>query len=165
MIARPVMIGALLLALENAAVGQAQSNASHEMYLELQHRADSFVGKPLSFAGKVIQSIQSGQGSGNQGSGNQGSTLRINVTPGNYNSWQDTIYVDYGALAVKAQTSIAEGDLVSVRGTFTGIKSYQSVLGETIQVPAVVACVIQPGLGNIPACPGEAATAPARSGN
>src|SRR5260370_30754108 len=123
------MVGALLLAWEGAALGQAQSNASHEMYLELQHRAEAFVGKPLSFAGKVIQSIQSGQGSGNQGS-----ALRINVTPGNYNSWQDTIYVDYGALAVKAQTRIAERDLVSVRGTFTGIKSYQSLLGETIHL-------------------------------
>lgn len=157
--ARPVMLGVMCLTLPGAAPGQTPSSASHEMYLELQRQADSFVGQPLSFAGKVIQSVRSGQGQSSQGY-----ALRINVTPGNYNSWQDTIYVDYSALARAIQNGVAEGDLVSVRGTFTGIKSYLSVLGETIQVPAVVACAIQPGLGNIPACPGEAATAPARSG-
>jgi hypothetical protein len=148
-----VTIG-VYLALQSGALGQAPSNASHEMYLELQRRADSFVGQPLSFAGKVIQSVRSGEGY----------ALRINVTPGNYNSWQDTIYVDYSALARTIQNGVAEGNLVSVRGTFAGIRSYLSVLGETIQVPSVVACAIQPGLGNIPACPGETAMAPARSG-
>ncbi len=157
--ARPVMLGVMCLTLPSAAPGQTQSSASHEMYLELQRQADSFVGQPLSFAGKVIQSVRSGQGQSGEGY-----ALRINVTPGNYNSWQDTIYVDYSALARTIQNGVAEGDLVSVRGTFAGIKSYLSVLGETIQVPSVVACAIQPGLGNIPACPGEAATAPARSG-
>jgi hypothetical protein len=113
------------------------------MYLELQHQADSFVGKPLSFAGKVIQSIQSGQSY----------VLRINVTPGNYNSWQDTIYVHYKPRALTEQDRIVEGDLVSVRGTFAGIRSYQSVLGDTIKDPSVVACVIRHGLGIIPSCP------------
>ena len=132
-----------------------KSKTSHEMYLELQRQADSFVGQPLSFAGKVIQSIQSGQSY----------VLRINVTPGNDNSWQDTIYVDFEAPALTVQDRIVEGDLVSVRGTFAGIRSYQSVLGETIRAPSVVACVIRPGLGNIPACPGETETAPASSVN
>jgi hypothetical protein len=157
--ARRVMIGVLCLTLPSTAPGQAQSSASHDMYLELQHRADSFVGQQLSFAGKVIQSVRSGQGQDGQGY-----ALRVNVTPRNYNSWQDTIYVDYSALAGTIQTGIVEGDLVSVRGTFTGIKSYLSVLGETIQVPSVDACAIQPGLGNIPACPAETPTAPARPG-
>jgi hypothetical protein len=157
-LARPVMIGVMCLTLPSAAPGQTPSSASHEMYLELQRRADLFVGQPLSFAGKVIQSVRSGQGQ------SEGYALRINVTLGNYNSWQDTIYVDYSALAKTIQNGVAEGDLVSVRGTFVGIKSYLSVLGETIQVPSVVACAIQPGLGNIPACPGEVATAPAPPG-
>jgi hypothetical protein len=144
-----------------AAVSPAQnkpapvkSAASHEMYLELTRQADSFVGQPLSFAGKVIQSIQSGQRY----------VLQINVTPGNYNSWQDTIYVDYEAPALTVQDRIVEGDFVSVRGTFASIRSYQSVLGE-MRAPSVVACVIQPGLANIPACPGETATIPANPAN
>jgi hypothetical protein len=144
-LARRAVIGALLLALPGAAQGQSPSNASHEAYLDLQRKAEAFVGQPLSFAGKVIQAVQSGQSY----------ALRINVTPGNYNSWQDTIYVDYSAIASSIKNGVAEGSLVSVRGTFTGIKSYQSVIGDTIQVPSVVACMIQPGLGNIPACPGE----------
>jgi len=145
-----IAIGALLLIATGAAFGQAEPNASHQMYLELQRKADSFVGEPLSFAGKVIQSIQTGPGA----------ALRVNVTPGPYNSWQDTIYVDYGALAATTSIKIADGDLVSIRGAFAGIKSYQSVLGDTIQLPAVVACMIRPGLQNIPACPGETATPP-----
>ena len=137
--------GALLLTLNGAALAQTDSDASHQMYLDLLRRADSFVGKPLSFAGQVIESIQSGQSS----------ALRINVTPGKYNSWRDTIYVEY-KLTAAGQTQIAEGALVSVRGTFTGTKSYQSVIGDTITVPSVVACMIQPGVENIAACPGEA---------
>jgi hypothetical protein len=139
-IAPLVLFSVSLVMFDRAALGQVTSGESHAMYLELQHQADSFVGKPLSFAGKVIQSIQSGQSY----------VLRINVTPGNYNSWQDTIYVDYKAAG---QDRIVEGDLVSVRGTFAGVRSYQSVLGETIKVPSVIACVIRPSLGNIPSCP------------
>jgi hypothetical protein len=148
-IAPPVMAGVLLLTLNGAALGQTNSNASHEMYLELLHHADSFTGKPLSFAGRVIQSIQSGQSS----------ALRINVTPGKFNSWQDTIYVEYPPTAA-GHTQIVEGALVSVRGTFAGTKSYQSVIGDTITVPSVTACLIQPGVENIAACPGEAPAAP-----
>jgi hypothetical protein len=144
-------ICALLLSANGAASGQAQSNASHQMYLELLHKAESFAGQPLSFAGKVIQSIQTGPST----------ALRVNVTPGPYNSWQDTIYVDTSALAAKTPIKVADGDLVSVRGTFAGIKSYQSVIGDTIEVPSVIACMIRPGVENISACPGETATPPA----
>ena len=148
-IARLGIVAALLSLPHGAVVAQdrseATSDASHAMYLELQQRADSFVGKPLSFAGKVIQSIKTGQHY----------VLRVNVTPEKYNSWRDTIYVEYDAPAAAGENRIAEGELVSVRGTFSGVRSYQSVIGDTIKVPAVVACVIQSGVGNIPACPGE----------
>lgn len=145
--------GALLATLSGAALGQAssQSDPSHEMYLDLLRRADSFTGKPLSFAGQVIQSIQGGQSN----------ALRINVTPGKYNSWQDTIYVEYQPTAA-GQTQIAEGVLISIRGTFTGTKSYQSVIGDTITVPSVTACMIRSGVENIAACPDEPARAPAK---
>lgn len=144
-IARLTTIGVLLLASGGAALGQATSDASHEAYLDLQRKGDSLVGQPLSFAGKVIQSIQSGEGY----------ALRINVTPGKFNSWQDTIYVDYNVTALAGQHPVADGDMVSVRGTFAGIKSYQSVLGDTIKVPSVTACAIRSGLENISACPAE----------
>ena len=128
-------------------------STSHEMYLELTRHADLFVGQELSFAGKVIQSVQS----------DQSCALRINVTRGSFNSWQDTIDVDCKTSALTVQHGIVEGDLVSVRGTFAGVRSYQSVRGEMASVPVVVACVVQSGLENIPACPAETATAPANS--
>jgi hypothetical protein len=138
-----LVLAAALVASTGGANGQDASEASHQMYLELQRRPDAFVGKPLSFAGKVIQSARIGSAY----------VLRVNVTPARYNSWQDTIYVDYRAAGPAAPEKIAEGDLVSVRGTYTGIKSYQSVIGDTIQVPSVTACLVQPGVSNIPDCP------------
>ncbi len=146
--------GVLLAMSGGAAMAQDASATSHQMYLELQHQADSFVGKPLSFAGKVIESVAGGP--------NQPFALRVNVTPGKYNIWEDTIYVEYQRDALAGQDRIADGTLVSVRGTFSGIKTYQSVVGDTIKVPAVRACAIRPGRENIAACPGETATAPAR---
>jgi hypothetical protein len=149
-----VLAGVILLTLDRAAWAQsgsqANSDASHQMYLELLRRADAFTGKPLSFAGQVIQSI----------AGAQANALRINVTPGKYNSWQDTIYVEYKPAAA-GPARIAEGALISIRGTFSGTKSYQSVIGDTITVPSVTACLIRPGVENIAACPGETPAAPA----
>ena len=140
-------LAAALAASTGAANGQASgkdaSDASHQMYLELQRQPDAFVGKPLSFAGKVIQSARIGNAY----------VLRINVTPGRYNSWQDTIYVDYKAAGPAVPDKIAEGDLVSVRGTYTGMKSYQSVIGDTIKVPSVTACLVRPGVSNLAECP------------
>jgi hypothetical protein len=149
----------LLLALGSAALAQsgsqvnsqANSDASHQMYLDLVRRADAFAGKPLSFAGQVIQSIP----------GAQRNALRINVTPGKYNSWQDTVYVEYKPSAA-GPAQIAEGTLISVRGTFSGTKAYQSVIGDMITVPSVVACLIRPGVENIAACPGETASGSAK---
>jgi hypothetical protein len=149
-IARLCAAGALLLLLSGGlAMAEDASATSHQMYLELQHNADAFVGKPLSFAGKVIESIDAGQG------GDRSYALRVNVTPGKYNSWQDTIYVEYRRGALIGEDRIADSALVSVRGTFTGTKTYRSVIGDTITVPAVRACAVRPGVENIAACPGE----------
>lgn len=134
----------LVVGLGGAALSQDSSTASHEMYLELQHRPDAFLGQSLSFAGKVIQFVQN----------RQGYVLRVNVTPGKYKIWEDTIFVEYH-VPDPGDGRIAEGEIVSVRGSFTGIKTYQSVVGDTIRVPAVTACVIQRGQNNIAACPGE----------
>ncbi len=141
---------------DGLAAAQDASATSHQMYLELQHNADAFVGKPLSFAGKVIELIDGTQGE------NRGYALRVNVTPQKFNSWQDTIYVDYQPNAVAGQDRIADGALVSVRGIFTGTKSYKSVIGDTITVPSVRACAIRSGVENIAACPGETQGPPAK---
>ena len=166
-IARLAAAGALLLS-GRLAMAQDASATSHQMYLELLRNADAFVGKPLSFAGKVIESIDASQGQSQGQSPDQNQVqsrayaLRVNVTPGKFNSWQDTIYVEYQPAALIGQDRIADGALVSIRGTFTGTKSYRSVIGDTITVPSVRACAIHPGVENIAACPGETAAAPAR---
>ncbi len=155
-IARLAASAALLVLSGGLAIAEDASATSHQMYLELLHNADAFVGKPLSFAGKVIETIDAGQSQGSV------QALRVNVTPGKYNSWQDTIYVEFQGNSSAGQNRIADGALVSIRGTFTGTKSYQSVIGDNITVPAVRACAVRPGVENIAACPGEPAAAPAK---
>lgn len=155
-IVRLAASGAALLLSGGLATAEDASATSHQMYLELLHNADGFVGKPLSFAGKVIETIDAGQSQGGV------QALRVNVTPGKYNSWQDTIYVEFQGNASADQNRIADGALVSIRGTFTGTKTYRSVIGDNITVPAVRACAVQPGVENIAACPGETQAAPAK---
>jgi len=62
--------------------------------------------------------------------------LRVNVSRGQFNIWKDTVYVEYHAASVGR---ILEGDIIGFRGKFVGIKSYQAVLGQIIQIPHVIA--------------------------
>jgi hypothetical protein len=89
------------------------------------------MGRNVFFRGKVVESVQSGQSY----------ILRINVTPRPLDSWDDTIWVDADLAA--DQPRILNGDIVDFRGKFAGIKSYQAVLGQTIQIPRVVACSVK----------------------
>jgi hypothetical protein len=63
--------------------------------------------------------------------------LRVNVSRGKYDSWNDTIYVEYRANS-GSEPRILVGDIIGLWGEFVGIKSYTAVLGQTIQIPYVV---------------------------
>jgi hypothetical protein len=86
----------------------------------------------VTFQGKVIQAAQDGVSY----------ALRVNVTRGKYDSWTDTIWVDYRA-ASQAEPRILEGDIVQLWGEFVGIKSYKAIFGQTISIPQVIALVIE----------------------
>lgn len=68
--------------------------------------------------------------------------LRVNVSPGEYNTWKDTIYVEYRTNPA-SDRRIVDGDVIDFRGKFIGIKSYTAVLGQTIQIPHVIACEVR----------------------
>lgn len=55
---------------------------------------------------------------------------------------KETIWVEYRAPSPSAPR-ILEGDVIVMRGKFTGLVSYTAVLGQTIQLPRVIACEIK----------------------
>jgi hypothetical protein len=101
-------------------------------YQTLARQPTAYSGRIVSFRGKIIQSLQTGVDY----------VLRVNVTRGEYNSWQDTVYVEYRANS-PSEMRIIEGDIIDFRGRFDGIKSYTTVLGATVQIPHVIACQIR----------------------
>jgi len=105
------------------------TSAAHaQSYDDLAHKPDQWRGRSVSMSGRVIQSLQDGQNY----------TLRVNVTPDRY-GWKDTVMVIYPSQP-SSQNRIVEGDVINFRGLSDGIKSYQAVLGQTIQLPFIVAC-------------------------
>ena len=72
-----------------------------------------------------------------------GHLLKWKFQPGGRgSSWSDTIFVDYRANST-SDARILEGDVIQLWGEFVGIKSYKAVLGQTIQIPHVVARAIE----------------------
>jgi len=111
---------------------QVKAQAGVIGYDLLARSPSNYEGRLVSFRGKVVQATQSGQSY----------VLRVNVSPGKYDSWTDTIYVDYRANSPN-DPRILDGDIIQLWGEFIGIKSYTAVLGNKIQIPYVVARVIE----------------------
>lgn len=119
---RRAIVSAMVFAAAVPALGQSYDN--------LVHSPDGFRGRKVLLTGKIIQSLQEGQVY----------TLRVNVTPEAYGLWKDTVLVIYKAQPLAAR--LVEGDIVDVRGTSKGIASYKAVLGQTIQLPEIDACLV-----------------------
>jgi hypothetical protein len=100
-------------------------------YETLARSPDNYKGQAVMFRGKVIQAVESGRSV----------MLRINVSQKDY-SWRDTIYVDYRKKA-SDEPRILEDDIVTLWGEYQGIKSYQAVFGNTVQIPHISAVSIR----------------------
>jgi hypothetical protein len=96
-------------------------------YDQLARTPDAYTGSTLTFSGKVLQALQ-GQGN---------TILRIAISSDGHS---DVMYVEYQA--APSEPRILELDIVDVRGRFVGIKSYTATLGNTIQIPHVIACEV-----------------------
>jgi hypothetical protein len=108
-----------------------KSRAQSIAYAALSRNPDSYKGKAVLFRGQVVQALESGRSV----------ALRVNVTQDQYH-WKDTVYVDYRKKAPD-ETRILENDIVTLWGEYKGIKSYEAIFGNTVQIPHVVAVSVQ----------------------
>lgn len=124
----------------------AIASANAQTFDDLARSPDGLKGHSVYITGKVIQSQQDGDRY----------LLRVNITKERW-GWKDTVLVAYSQPA--SAFRIVEGDIVDINGFSSGITSYKSVLGQTIQLPAIRACDVTqhsgakwvtPGGGNCP---------------
>lgn len=88
-------------------------------YDDLARFPEKYQDKYLHFTGEVIQKTDN--------------ILRINVTKGKYNSWDDTVYV----ILKDNKVRILEDDIVEMWGIADGQQSYIAVLGNKITIPKI----------------------------
>lgn len=93
-------------------------------YIDIARNPNNYVGRKAVFKGKVIQVQEYGKDI----------VLRVNVTKGEYNIWDDTIYVDYQRKDDN-ESRVLTDDIITMYGEVKGIKSYTTVLGNKISIP------------------------------
>jgi hypothetical protein len=82
--------------------------------------------------GKVVQATAHGQDC----------ILRVDVAPDELKIPGDIVYADYRKKS-PSEPRILEGDQVNLWGEYVGIQSYTAVLGQTIQIPHIVARIVE----------------------
>ena len=87
------------------------------------------MGKYVYFRGQVAQVAE--------GSGGR-YVLRIAVTPGNYGSWDDYLYVHY-----RGDLRLLEDDVADFWLRIDGRKTYEALLGNQITVPEATALIVE----------------------
>jgi hypothetical protein len=88
-------------------------------------------GQFIYLKGEVAQSVQSGADF----------WLRVNITPGDYGIWRDTIIVTYHAVS-PLQERIGEKAIVEFQGWHRGKARYKTVLGAVLELSLVEACLL-----------------------
>lgn len=100
-------------------------------YDSIAREPDKYKNKMVKFTGQVIQVQDNGSNI----------NLRVNVTKGQYNIYEDTIWVNYTYSA--NEKKILENDIVNLWGETKGTISYTSVLGAKITIPEINARCIE----------------------
>ena len=93
--------------------------------------AEDNVGKRVYYRGEVVQVIE-----------DQGDfQLRVNVTPGEYGFWEDTVFLR----DVDAPVRILEYDIIAFVGRMNGTFTYETVMGGKVTIPdiTVVSLIIE----------------------
>lgn len=115
----------------NMSEADYKSACEEVTYKELAKNADKYEGKKLKFTGQVQQvayDSESGE-----------SEYLVAVTKDEYDFYDDNIYLYYN---VGSKEKIIEEDIIAIYGEGSGEKSYTSVLGASITVPAVTAVYV-----------------------
>lgn len=103
-----------------------KSSCEKIAYKDIARTPDKYDGKDVRFTGKVIQ-VQEGYGNN--------VIYRISVTKDAYGFWDDAVYVTYKL--PEGSPKILEDDIVTFYGECEGTKSYTTVMGSQITIPAV----------------------------
>ena len=93
-------------------------------YQELARDPNTYIGKNAKFTGKVIQVSE----------GLNSTVMRVNVTQGKY-SWDDTLYVTY--TPKDGESRILEDDIITIYGEMQPLKTYTTVMGASVSIPAI----------------------------
>ncbi|CAG7653256.1 hypothetical protein PAESOLCIP111_06728 [Paenibacillus solanacearum] len=94
-------------------------------YIDLARNPDKFKGEHISYQGQVVQVLEQGNYVG----------LRVNVTKGAYDIWQDTVFVNYRKQS--GEDRILEKDIIDLWGDVKGLKTYKTVLGSETAIPEI----------------------------
>lgn len=93
-------------------------------YKDIARNPDNYKGTKAVFTGEVIQ-VQEGLFNS--------IVMRVNVTKGNYDIWDDTVYVNY--TYSEGESKFLEDDIITMYGTLKGSKTYTTVLGSSVTIP------------------------------
>lgn len=96
-------------------------------YKEISRNPSNYEGKKAVFTGEVIQVIRENI------YGVTVYNLRVNVTRGRY-TYSDTVYVTYYAL--EDEGYILEDDIITMYGELDGEKTYETIFGASVTIPA-----------------------------
>jgi len=118
-------------AARQARIEKYKSSATTIPYNQLAKDPDRYVGDRVTYTGKILQ-IQEDEGIGG--------IMLLYVTDEGYDIWDDTVWVDYDR-SIKS----AEDDIITIYGTVTGEKSYETQIGGETFVPQIKARYIDEG--------------------
>ena len=110
---------------------ELRAKARQIAYDRLAREPLAYKGQTVVFRGHVVQVQESGLSV----------ILRVNVTPGQF-IWKDTVWVEYRK-KVPDERRILDDDILTFWGEYKGIMSYTAVFGQTIQIPHVVADIVE----------------------
>ena len=108
-----------------------KESAEEIPYRTLFRYAEDNVGKRVFYRGEVVQVIE-----------DQGDfQLRVNVTPGEYGFWEDTVFLRHDDAPVR----ILEDDIIAFVGIMNGTLTYESAMGGKVTIPdiTVVSLIIE----------------------
>lgn len=97
-------------------------------YADIARNPNNYIGENAVFQGQVVQVQEYGKNV----------VLRVNVTKGEYGIWDDTIYIDYKRKS-ENESRILEDDIITVYGKMNGIKDYETVWGNQVSIPYLLA--------------------------
>ena len=113
-----------------AELAAAKQSAQPITYEDLFRAGDSLAGQYFTFEGKIIQDA---------GKSDNLTTFRVNITADQGYSrvfWQDTVLL---YVAGETAQKLLEDDIIRFTAMSMGVTSYKSIMGATIELPALMA--------------------------